>query len=58
LIAQFPEALAFGDLSPRFSFSQTGGRGKRFGDGFALHFAREPIVGTVAGIGVPMATTV
>jgi len=56
LIAQFPEALAFGDLSPRFS--QTGGRGKRFGDGFALHFAREPIVGTVAGIGVPMATTV
>jgi len=56
LIAQFPEALAFGDLALRFG--QTSRRGKRFGDGFAFHLARQSIVRAVAGIAGPMAMAV
>src|ERR1035437_4143124 len=56
LIAQFPEALALGDLALRFR--QTGRRGKCFGDGFAIHLACQSIVGAVAGITGPMAVTV
>jgi len=56
LIAQFPEVLAFGNLALRFG--QTGRGGKRFGDGFAIHFASQSIVGAMAGITGPMAMTV
>src|SRR5260370_42565706 len=56
LIAQFPEVLAFGNLALRFG--QTGRGGKRFGDGFAIHFASHSIVGAMAGITGPMAMTV
>src|SRR5450759_635866 len=56
LIPQFAEALALGDLALRFR--QAGRRGKCFGDGFAIHLARQSIVGAVAGIPGPMAMTI
>jgi hypothetical protein len=55
-IAQFPEALAFGDLA--LSFGQAGWVGKRPGDGFAIHFACQSRVGAMAGITGLMAMTV
>jgi hypothetical protein len=56
LIAEFPEALAFGDLALRFC--QAGRGGKRLGNGFAIHFACQSIVGAMAGIIGLMAMTV
>jgi hypothetical protein len=56
LIAQFPEALAFSDLTLRFG--QTGEGGKRFGDGLAFHLASQSMVGAMARVTVPMAMTV
>ena len=47
---------AFGDLALRFG--QTGQRGKRFGDGLAIHLACQPVVRAVAGITGPAAMTV
>src|ERR1019366_6187971 len=56
LMAQFPEALALGDLAPRFR--QAGRSGKRLGDGLSIHLTCQSIVGTVAGITGLMAVTV
>src|SRR5437016_8974066 len=56
LIAQFPEAPAFSDFA--LCFGQTGGRGKCFGDRFALQLACQSIGGAMAGITGPVAMTV
>jgi hypothetical protein len=56
LIAQFPEALTLRDLALRFG--QAGRGGKRFGDGFAMDLASQPIVRTMAGFPGVMAMAV
>jgi hypothetical protein len=56
LIAEFPEALAFGDLALRFG--QAGWGGKHLGDGLAVHFAGQAIVRAMAEITGLMAMTV
>jgi hypothetical protein len=53
LLTQFPEALAFGNLTLRFG--QTRRRGKGFRDRFPVHLTRQSVVGTMAR--VPMAMT-
>jgi len=56
LIAQFPETLAFSDLA--LGLGQTGWRRKRLGNSFAIHLARQSIVGAVAGVASLMAMAV